>query len=227
MRCVYLRTNLVNGKQYVGQASDFKRREYDWKNLSSPYAGDYINKAREKYGLESWDVEILKECESIEELNYWEIYYIDKLNTKRPSGYNLNDGGKGQRGFHHSDETKKQLSKSHLGKNKGVPRSEDVKRKISETKRGIRTSQGMTGNRHSDEARKKMSEARKGKPSNAAKKVYQYLNGDLVGVYDSVVNAVIANGYHYSGALSAACCGNYNKEGNHTYKGYEWYYHQL
>lgn len=227
MKCVYLRTNLINGKQYVGQASDFKRREYDWSNLNTPYAGDYINKARKKYGLESWSVEILKECNSSEELNHWEMYFIKKFNTKRPFGYNLNDGGKGQSGFHHSDETKKKLSKSHLGRNKGIPRSEDVKRKISETKSGIKTSSGMTGHHHSDESKNKMSRARKGKPSNAAKKVYQYLNGVLVGVYSSVKEAINANNYHYSGALSSACKGNYNNEGNHKYNGYEWYYHQL
>lgn len=227
MKCVYLRTNIINGKQYVGQASDFKRREYDWSNLNTPYAGDYINKAREKYGLESWSVEILKECNSSEELNHWEMYFIKKYNTKRPFGYNLNDGGKGQSGFHHSDETKKKLSESHLGRNKGIPRSEDVKRKISETKSGIKTSSGMTGHHHSDESKNKMSRARKGKPSNAAKKVYQYLNGVLVGVYSSVKEAINANNYHYSGALSSACKGNYNNEGNHKYNGYEWYYHQL
>lgn len=227
MKCVYLRTNLINGKQYVGQASDFKRREYDWSNLNAPYAGDYINKAREKYGLESWSVEILKECNSSEELNHWEMYFIEKFNTKRPFGYNLNDGGKGQSGFHHSEESKTKMSNSKKGVNKGIPRTEETKKKISEAKSGIRTSLGMTNHHHSDESKLKMSKARKGKPSNAAKKVYQYLNGVLVGVYSSVKEAINANNYHYSGALSSACKGNYNNEGNHKYNGYEWYYHQL
>lgn len=227
MKCVYLRTNLVNGKQYVGQANDFINREYEWKCLKGSYAGSLINRAREKYGLENWSVEILVECSTQEELNKWEIFYIDKLNTKTPNGYNLTDGGEGVSGFKHSNETKKKLSVSHLGLNKGIPRSEDVKRKISETKRGIRTSLGMTGHHHSDESKKKMSKARKGKSSPSAKKVYQYLNGELVGVYNSATEAITANGYHYSGALPAACCGKYNKEGNHTYNGYEWYYHKL
>ena len=227
MKCIYLRTNLINGKQYVGQASDFKRREYDWSNLNAPYAGDYINKAREKYGLESWSVEILKECDSSEELNHWEMYFIEKFNTKRPFGYNLNDGGKGQSGFHHSEESKTKISNSKKGVNKGIPRTEETKKKISEAKRGIRTSLGMTNHHHSIETKKKLSQAHKGKPSPSAKKVYKYLNGELVGVYNSATEAITANGYHYSGALPSACKGNYNKEGNHTYNGYEWYYHQL
>ena len=227
MKCIYLRTNLINGKQYVGQASDFKRREYDWCNLNAPYAGDYINKAREKYGLESWSVEILKECDSSEELNHWEMYFIEKFNTKKPFGYNLNDGGEGQTGFHHSIESRMKMSVSKKGKRKGIPRADDVKKKISESLKGKRTSLGMTNHKHSSESKLKMSAAKKGKQSGAEKKVYQYLNGVLVGVYSSVKEAINANNYHYSGALSSACKGNYNNEGNHKYNGYEWYYHQL
>lgn len=227
MKCVYLRTNLINGKQYVGQTVDFSRRQYQWKNLSTPYAGDYINKAREKYGLDSWNVDVLKECNTIDELNYWEEYFINKLNTKIPSGYNLNDGGKGQTGFHHSIESRMRISASKKGKRKGIPRADDVKKKISASKKGKRTSLGMTNHKHSSESKLKMSAAKKGKKSGAAKKVYQYLNGVLVGVYSSVKEAINANNYHYSGALSSACKGNYNNEGNHKYNGYEWYYHQL
>jgi len=227
MKCIYLRTNLVNGKQYVGQATDFKRREYQWKNISTPYAGDYINKAREKYGIENWKVEVLKECEAIDELNYWEKYYIETLNTKRPYGYNLNDGGKGQVGFKHSEESKDKMSKSQMGKRKGIHRTEEVKKKISEATKGIRRSLGMTGHKHSNESKKKMAESKKGKQSNAAKKVFQYKNGVLVRIYDSVKDAIILNNFKFSGALYSACRGKYNKLGNHTYNGSEWYYHQF
>ncbi len=227
MKCIYLRTNLVNGKQYVGQATDFKRREYQWKNNSTPYAGDYINKAREKYGIENWSVEVLKECEAIDELNYWEKYYIEKLNTKRPYGYNLNDGGKGQTGFKHSEESKDKMSKSKMGKRKGIHCTEEVKKKISEATKGIRRSLGMTGHKHSNESKKKMAESKKGKQSNAAKKVFQYKNGVLVRIYNSVKDAIILNNFKFNGALYSACEGKYNKLGNHTYHGSEWYYHQL
>ena len=48
MKCVYLRTNLVNGKQYVGQTVNFKNREYDWKCLKAIYANKYLSNARAK-----------------------------------------------------------------------------------------------------------------------------------------------------------------------------------
>lgn len=104
MMCVYLRTNTVNGKQYVGQTKDFKQREYDWKSTKSSYAGAYIDNARRVYGIENFTVEILKECTTQDELNEWEVYYINKYNTKRPNGYNLTDGGGGTIGYKMPEE---------------------------------------------------------------------------------------------------------------------------
>ena len=133
MKCIYVRTNLVNGKQYVGQTNDFKQREKDWKTVSL-YAGDLINKARKKYGLENWKVDILRECETQEELNKWEMYYIKSLNTKKPNGYNLTDGGGGLSGLIFTDEHKRKLSESRKGKSL----SKETRRKISEANIGKR-----------------------------------------------------------------------------------------
>lgn len=99
MKCIYVRTNLVNGKQYVGQANDFKQREAEWRCTKHHYAGALIDNARAKYGLENWKVDVLRECETQEELNEWEMYYIKFLNTKTPNGYNLTDGGGTSSGY--------------------------------------------------------------------------------------------------------------------------------
>ena len=104
MKCIYLRTNLDNGKQYVGQANDFKQRENEWNCLKKHYAGKLIDNARKKYGLDNWKVEIIRECETQDELNKWEIYYIKELNTKTPNGYNLTDGGETSSGYKLTDE---------------------------------------------------------------------------------------------------------------------------
>ena len=42
MKTIYLRTNLINGKKYVGQTSDFKRRERDWRKLGTTYSIDIL-----------------------------------------------------------------------------------------------------------------------------------------------------------------------------------------
>lgn len=150
MGYIYLRTNTVNGKQYVGQAVDYKKRQYVWNSSTYHYAGKTINRARKKYGIEAFDFEILMECDD-EEMNQWETYYIKKLNTKIPNGYNMTDGGDGRSGYKviYSEESKKKMSESHKGKKL----TEEQRKKMSES---------LKGRKFSEETRKKISEAKKG-----------------------------------------------------------------
>ena len=192
MGYIYLRTNTVNGKKYVGLTTDLKTRQYNWNNLNQPYAGAAINAAREKYGIDAFDFEILKECKD-EELDYWEMYYIKELNTKAPYGYNLTDGGEGVKGCNVSEETKKKLSERMKGENNpfwgkhhteetkeflkminvGKKWTEEQKKKMSETRKGrkmpprseewkMKQMESQKGRKHTEETRKKMSEKRKG-----------------------------------------------------------------
>lgn len=205
MKCIYLRTNLVNGKQYVGQTNDYTSREYDWKCLKAKYANNHISNARKKYGLDNWSVEILKECNSQDELNTWEKYYIKQYSTKHPNGYNLTDGGNGISGFKHSDEAKKKMSESTKGKKHpqyGKPISKEAKEKsmLSQPTRKI---------------------------------VYQYsIDGKLINVFKSVNEAARQTGYNISEI--SVCChgGKFNKKRNKwvnvtQYKGYKWSYKPL
>ena len=173
MGVIYVRPNLINGKKYVGQATNLKTRQNRWNDLNQPYAGPAINAARAKYGLDAFDFEILKECED-DELDYWEKYYIKELNTKAPYGYNLTDGGGGMSGYTLSEETRKKLSEAC----KGRKLSEETKKKMSDAQKGEKNnmygkhlseehkkklSEALKGIKRSDEAKKKMSDARKGK----------------------------------------------------------------
>ena len=120
MITIYLRTNTVNGKQYVGQTGDIKQRDRAWKCLKIPYANELLTTDREKYGLDKWESKVLKECDDSES-DYWEQYYIKELNTKVPNGYNISDGGIGAFGVIRSEDTRKKLSESHIG-NTSAPR---------------------------------------------------------------------------------------------------------
>lgn len=87
---IYLTTNLVNGKQYVGQ---HQSKEYD------PYykgSGTALKLAFDKYGLENFKCEILCWCKTIKELNYREQCEIVFHSTFAPNGYNINYGGRGR-----------------------------------------------------------------------------------------------------------------------------------
>lgn len=60
-------------------------------------SGKYLLRAIKKYGIENFVCEILCECNSEDELNYWEEYYIDKNNAiLDESFYNLKQGGIGK-----------------------------------------------------------------------------------------------------------------------------------
>lgn len=93
---IYLITNKVNGKMYVGQTS--KTPEYRFKlHVEDSYKSDRYNsilhKAIRKYGEHNFKIDTLEEC-SIAELNDKEIYWITKLDTFN-SGYNMTLGGEG------------------------------------------------------------------------------------------------------------------------------------
>lgn len=121
MSFVYLTTNLINGKQYIGSTNG-KKKHY----LGS---GTLILKAQNKYAKENFKREILHECEDIKEARHLEEHYIKKYNTLDPVGYNLSPkGGLGDYGCH-SESTKQKIGKS----NKGKIRSEETKKLMSES----------------------------------------------------------------------------------------------
>lgn len=223
MGVIYARPNLINGKKYVGQAKDLKTRQKAWKCLSQPYSGDVINRAREKYGIDNFGFEILKECDD-EELNYWEMYYIKELNTKVPYGYNLTDGGDGMSGYHFTEETRKKISEANKGKNKGKTpwnkgkhRSEETKRKISEAHKGDKN--GMYGKHLSEEHKNNLSKALTNR-SDQSKPVLQIdkNTNEVVAEFPSIHE--VKRQLNYNSGHIASCCNGKKK----SYGGFIWRY---
>lgn len=60
---VYMTTNLINGKRYIGQ------RKYYGKHQDYLGSGHLLRRAVEKYGKENFSRVILEECSSREQLN--------------------------------------------------------------------------------------------------------------------------------------------------------------
>lgn len=87
---IYVITNLINGKQYVGQTSrsiDTRYYEHCYDNRST----SAIHAAIVKYGFKNFKVEELEEVD-ITEMDSKEQYWIAKLDTFK-KGYNKNIGG--------------------------------------------------------------------------------------------------------------------------------------
>lgn len=86
---IYLTTNIINGKIYVGQpiAAQYEPNKYIGSGL-------VLLRAIEKYGKQNFKNELLCECFSREELNQQEIEYIKLYNSADPAiGYNISSGG--------------------------------------------------------------------------------------------------------------------------------------
>ena len=60
-------------------------------------ADSLLGKAIQRYGAENFSCEVLAECETPEELDAQERFYIKKLDCKHPKGYNGTDGGRRSR----------------------------------------------------------------------------------------------------------------------------------
>lgn len=140
---IYLLTNKINGKQYVGQSQNIFSRwihhkhSVDWKQI---HKHTLIIKAIKKYGISNFSFEILDFVPdgNKDKLNGLEIEYIQKFHTYvddplcNGHGYNLTNGGNEKRIV--SLETREKQRFAKLGKpsvRKGMKVSDESKERMS------------------------------------------------------------------------------------------------
>jgi group I intron endonuclease len=142
---VYIAINKINGKQYIGQHSGNDLKKYWIKKSSAaktkPKPNQAFFSAILKYGAKNFEIKPLVIVGTKQELDYYERGLIKAFNTKAPNGYNLTDGGEGTHGWSPNPEMRSRISKALIGRHKpnklkGIPRSEETKRKISESRLG-------------------------------------------------------------------------------------------
>lgn len=96
MGYIYVITNQINNKQYVGQTS-FSIQDRFKQHIKDSKKQDIQNrplyKAFNKYGTENFSISLLEECPQAQ-INEREQYWIEKLNTFH-NGYNATLGGEG------------------------------------------------------------------------------------------------------------------------------------
>ena len=98
MTGIYKITNKINGKCYIGQSVDIKRRWSEHRSSVEDITLDSkLIRAMRKYGLENFTFEVLEECE-LDLLNEREEYYVEFYNSYF-HGYNSTFGGDGSSGF--------------------------------------------------------------------------------------------------------------------------------
>lgn len=195
---IYMLTNAFDGKRYIGQSSNLYQRicghASSYKNVKSTQR---IVKAIRKYGFDSFTISILDYCEK-EKLDEKEIYWISILSPE----YNIAIGGKTNKGYHCSEETKKILSiKSKL---QWANKSEEEKALFKSKCKGPKIGHIVTestraklrainlGKKMSEETKRKISISNKGKNDNKShyKKVGAFDdNGELIREFSSILEA--------------------------------------
>lgn len=172
---IYLIVNKLNGKTYIGQRRTKKNYNLD----SYMGSGVWLKNAKNKYGLENFEKFLIQYCNSEEELNKKEIFWIAEYRKRGKAEYNIADGGVSDIGS---------IGRQHISNAlMGHIVSEETKQKMSETrkKRHIEPwNKGKNGVQHghkpteeqilqlieynktrvlSEDTLKKMSESHKGK----------------------------------------------------------------
>lgn len=105
---IYILTS-PSGKQYVGRDVNLPSRVKKHLSGKDPECR-HVHKAIKKHGADAFDVEIIQYPGiSHETLNAVERWWVRRLQTLSPSGYNLTEGGDGGK---HSDETRQKISES-------------------------------------------------------------------------------------------------------------------
>ena len=184
---IYMTTNNINGKLYIGQHV----RTMDPKNIDDSWylgSGTALHAAIAKYGEENFTREIIYECNSQSELDYMEKIFISFYDAvKSGEFYNIAGGGRGvgsgenhpMHGKRHTDEAKRKIAEATRGENNpmyGKHHTEETKNKISDAKIGISIP-------HTEEWNEKIGRSN-------SKPVAQYSqDGELLAIYQSRTEA--------------------------------------
>lgn len=194
---VYVHTNKLNGKRYVGITSK-ANVNHRWNSGRGYHENTHFYSAIQKYGWDNFEHEILFDGLSEHEAKEKEIELIREWNTNdNRYGYNMTTGGDGTPGCHPSEETRRKLSEARKKENL----SEETLRRRSE---------GLRGRKFSDDHKKKIGDG------NSKRIQMLEKDGTPIRFFRSARDAELELGIHHS-RISECCHGHRQTTG-----GYRW-----
>ena len=146
MHYIYKFENKINGKVYIGRTDDFNRRLIEHRASAKSGKGYTLHDAIRKYGWENFEIDVIDEAESLQEIIAKELEHIVFYDSVR-TGYNST------------------LETRHGGDNwegrKDTPEYFEFVQRVRNLRLG--EGNGMYGAVHTEEAKDKMKEKAKGR----------------------------------------------------------------
>lgn len=134
---IYLITNNINGKKYIGQTVQSVETRF-YQHCRDKRSGSTVSKAITKYGKDNFTIEIIDTADSFLELNIKEEYWICSLDLVK-KGYNSRTGGRDGR---HTEQSRAKMSKSHTGKVLNKSHRQAISKGMQTSKKAIKADKG-------------------------------------------------------------------------------------
>ena len=209
---VYMHTNRINGKKYIGITSQ-KYVTGRWHNGEGYKQQRRFYSAIKHYGWDGFIHEVLFSNLSKDEAERKEVELISKYRANDPEhGYNIENGGHTNK---YTEEQRKQMSLSHIG----IKHTRETREKMSASHIGL-SAKWLTGRKASEETRSKMSALRQGENNPRARAVIQLdLHGEYANRFETLNDAARAINVNNTSHISQCCAGKRNKA-----YGFKWAY---
>lgn len=168
---IYIITNKVNGKVYIGQSKKLNQRYggHLYRLKRKEHHNEILQRAFDKYGVDNFEYNILEEVLDDNILSEREKYWIDFYGgINNDQVYNLKDPLLNE----HSNYIRNKMSKNNTGENNpnyGNKWTEEMKKKASNKKKG-KSWEELYGEEKAKEMKKKAAKSQEGRVHSEATK---------------------------------------------------------